>query len=1236
MTQYDLFICHASEDKESFVRPLATAFLERRLDVWYDEFQLTVGDSLREAIDKGLASSRYGIVVLSPHFFRKSWSRRELNALVAREDAEGRKLILPVWHNINRDELVKRSPILADVYAIRSSCGLEKVVEEILRKVCPKEKPRDTAIDNLIDQLISRYVNLIPSSPNTALQLFQKLHDDLGDDAESTIRFKIASNIAACQLKLGDEKIAARAFIVAYDIDPDHPKAIANKAFGLLLQGNWSALKTFAETHLSIYPDNAVLAAYYIQGMMGDNSIDDPLIHVPETVRETPEVLEAHARWLLNRGVHGAWWDAAIVAHQKHPNNEALRDLYADAVLDRLLDGGSMQYGRSFNANERADIEAAIETYYHRWEKIRNSAQNTRAESKAIPLNLMIAYNMLHRQDKSLVIGEQALTHFDGDPEVKQYIIATLIEVGNFERAGILLSELETEDKLEVDSKTVMMRFKVYLANNDWLAISELVSAHYKVFPEPERNIALATQVRANVELASIDRRQTILETELDNFQDDTRALIVLASAARIHRFNDLASRFFKAGLDAFECGDHGFASRVSLAREAADRGEYSITADMLAGQVELDRDSNELRLLAEALVQNLPIRARAVKFFEDLAPDIRCMTFFQKAEGVLHVNRGAPQEAIPLLTAVFENASSVDDLMSLIHAHFTIDNRDAIEKLLQSDNLNMLPGSPIARLNLCHVLFDFGKNQDTLEMGYQALIDGLNDDEVVSKFLGIVIKTTQHDLVGIDNNVASGVWVRLTSTTGDVREVLLDEAADRPWGQKAETSNTFYKNALGMKKGEEFTRVNPATGISETWTVSEIKPRWLQAFDHMSMNFGQRFPEARGFASVSMPKDDIEPVLELVRLKSEESHQTANELANLYLVNNIPLAILANYMPGGNIALVEHLISNGEDLRVCIGSNDEVNEGLDLIKSNNHSGAVLDALTAWCAAYLGVLSFLEDQLGSLAIPATEFYYLQSMLDDSIGGDDKEMMSITYRGGKYYRDIITPEDHALQRDIMKSRIETIREVCDVEPVVIPDNLSDVGKQFMEPPFSDAVSPAIITGQDRLLLCNDMAMRQLARSVFGTKSVWIQVVLWSALREGTMSIDDYGDALVKLAHNRHGFVQVSAPVLLSVFLRDKTNDLVDIQALCNYLGGENAEPSSNIMVAAQFINTLWFNCSTDENKVKTATQVMLRALLTKENKKQDQYVTGLATLLNQQPKKYLLKWCRDNGVDDAST
>lgn len=116
---YDAFISHASEDKDAFVKPLASALRKRGFKIWYDEFELRVGDSLRESIDRGLASSRYGIVVLSPAFFAKKWPKYELNGLTARE-MDGRKLVLPIWHKVSRKDVLKFSPPLADKVALET------------------------------------------------------------------------------------------------------------------------------------------------------------------------------------------------------------------------------------------------------------------------------------------------------------------------------------------------------------------------------------------------------------------------------------------------------------------------------------------------------------------------------------------------------------------------------------------------------------------------------------------------------------------------------------------------------------------------------------------------------------------------------------------------------------------------------------------------------------------------------------------------------------------------------------------------------------------------------------------------------------------------------------------------------------------------------------------------------------------------------------------------------------
>ena len=129
--KYDVFISHATEDKE-FVGQLVEKLTEKNIKVWYDNTILEWGDDLRGSIDKGLLNSKFGIVVFSKAFLsKKKWTEYELNGLFAREKA-GTKVILPIWHNITREDVLEYAPSFADRIAKRSE---KDSIEEIAKSL---------------------------------------------------------------------------------------------------------------------------------------------------------------------------------------------------------------------------------------------------------------------------------------------------------------------------------------------------------------------------------------------------------------------------------------------------------------------------------------------------------------------------------------------------------------------------------------------------------------------------------------------------------------------------------------------------------------------------------------------------------------------------------------------------------------------------------------------------------------------------------------------------------------------------------------------------------------------------------------------------------------------------------------------------------------------------------------------------------------------------------------------
>lgn len=118
---HDVFLSHASEDKDDIARPLKDALEARDVSVWFDEIKIKVGQSIRQEIENGITHARFGVVVLPPDFFAKQWTQAELDALFSKKVSTGDNMILPVWHRVTKDQVQTASPLLAGILALNTS-----------------------------------------------------------------------------------------------------------------------------------------------------------------------------------------------------------------------------------------------------------------------------------------------------------------------------------------------------------------------------------------------------------------------------------------------------------------------------------------------------------------------------------------------------------------------------------------------------------------------------------------------------------------------------------------------------------------------------------------------------------------------------------------------------------------------------------------------------------------------------------------------------------------------------------------------------------------------------------------------------------------------------------------------------------------------------------------------------------------------------------------------------------
>lgn len=119
----DVFLCHAWDDRQGAAKTLHDLLEALGVKVWFSEKDAGLGTPLLRAIDKGLANSRVGIVLVTPALLKRlpneGIADRELSALLARER------LVPVVHNTTFEELREVSPLLA------SRTGLSTTEEPI-------------------------------------------------------------------------------------------------------------------------------------------------------------------------------------------------------------------------------------------------------------------------------------------------------------------------------------------------------------------------------------------------------------------------------------------------------------------------------------------------------------------------------------------------------------------------------------------------------------------------------------------------------------------------------------------------------------------------------------------------------------------------------------------------------------------------------------------------------------------------------------------------------------------------------------------------------------------------------------------------------------------------------------------------------------------------------------------------------------------------------------------------
>lgn len=1176
---------------------------------------LLTEDEVRREVEKALTFKpplrEYFIITTSADDVALQELAREL---AAEQKAKGRSLLIYVWgwntleERISEDAAARKQfdpdygafseqildevgkvAVIQEEIKIGISAGLSQIDARLARFDVLHRPPGDftattNALEAHLDADIDEYRDLANAGkPRTAMPLLERLLARVANTASGRILFRIKANIGSCLFALGEDGKAAQILSEAFDHAPDEPKAIANKAFALLLQGRWKDLLAFGAEALRADPTNEGLAGYLVQAARFDPSIEEPLNLIPEQLWEKAAVEVGRIDFLRHRGQVPEWWHAARAAVVAHPDDQHARQFAAEANLDEVVRDEHFQRTRLLSAGERARIEDAARVLRAQWDKERSSEGVLRAEDAALCGNLIIAFHALDDLPSAIEIAREGLALVPDDVDIACRAAVAAIDAHDEPLAQQVLPLLPP------GSDSTILQFRFYSSRGEWSKVAELYKTQSAHIPEVERTLVITAGRLAEIKIALGEDTEEKLKAIAADVVGDPRASIVVADFALMEGLEAVSENAYRAALGLIDDSSH-VAGRLMVAMHAARRGESKAVADLLDGRIQENRDGDELRTLARAFVNDSPIRRRAIHFFERLPRLIRELPFYLHAEGLLHFNRGALRQAETCLRKAITVSQDLTNYLALFSTLRRSDRRREIKPILEGLDLALLQGTPGQKMYLAQEMVAAQINATAFAFAYDVLQSAKNDPDAALRYFGLMMLGPTGRKIPAMNVVGIDAWVRLEGAEGEAHSFLVEKGPDRPADGVLGPGHSLVAAAMGMSVGDVF-RIKAAFGNDVQWRIAEIKHKYLHALHDVMANFQTRFPDAKGLYSIKMKDGDLQPALDQVRKTSESNRK----LADLYLLQHLPMAMVASRLSGDAIGFAEYVRSLDHNIETCVGNEPERLSAGEMIARHRAGGAVLDTYTAWTVATMDAFDILGAVFGKVIVPQSSIDELRSLRDreDMTGG---RTMTLAWHNGQFVRQVHTREDIKSRHRFISDQMEKIEKACQIEPSAAPDSPSEMAAMVTEAFGSDVLDAAHIATDGYVLISDDLYFRQLADAAVTVKGVWLQPVIAFARDQGLIEHARYVDAVVKLAWRRHSHVSLDAGILSSALDADTSGDLSDFRALTAFIGTKNADIKSHLSVVSAFLVELWSADALPTLKIERATGIILERLV----------------------------------------
>jgi cellulose synthase operon protein C len=580
----------------------------------------------------------------------------------------------------------------------------------------------------------------------------------------------------------------------------------------------------------------------------------------------------------------------------------------------------------------------------------------------------------------------------------------------------------------------------------------------------------------------------------------------------------------------------------------------------------------------------------------------------------------------LPLLQASrIASPESANILLLEIQALLLLGKVAEVNSTISNLDLTVLEGRASECMKIAHIINRYGQRETALDFGYHIICKNENDPDSELLYCGLFLGEAEgsNDLLNI-NTIRDGVWVRIVDQNNESDDFIIDSSLPNS-SKIVHPDHDRARPFIGKRLGDEV-EVSKQFIEPRRWRITEIKHRYVHVLHHIMETFNNRHPYHSGMQKVVFQDDNIQPLLDMIRKRSED----ADVIGKIYDSNSVPVTMVGSRTGGDAIDFLEFVESRPQGIRTNSGTNQEQIDSCELVINGSGRGAVLDITALWTVLRLDTLAILESVFGSLRVATStvnEIRHIRERLNDQLG--QKSGMA-AYRDGHYYLVENNDSKTQSQLGLIDGYLQQIDNLMTVVPAVLPHEMKSSFVDILtDEQHPHLIDPILVSAESQaILISEDLDFRNVGAAISKISSTWLQPVFRHALNENLIDASRHAELTVRLAALGHGHVSLDASTLV-VIANERPSEL---KWVADFIGIKNAEINSHVRVVAEFAANYWRGPNVSRSNRKAMSLILGKLIRFRTTDWHRCFaVIALSAPDGKGMLRYLLKWSTNRGL-----